>query len=171
MTDWQKSRDTAKEILTKYGITAPPVNVFEIANNEGLQIVYFRPEVESLDYAAVSGLLNNHSGTWEIFLNANDSPKRQAFTLAHELGHYFLQHKGDEYGAYWRDSLYASPKPPQEQEADMFAAELLMPADVLDKFMQDNNLTSHDSTQLAKVFGVSQTAMTFRLNNMGRTEG
>jgi hypothetical protein len=52
-------------------------------------------------------------------------PGRRNFTIAHELGHYVLGHRiasGDELAPTERT-------PYQEREADVFAAELLMPED------------------------------------------
>ncbi len=89
------------------------------------------------DYAdAFDGLLENRSGSFHIYCNLRrveqrDSP-RSRFTLAHELGHYFI----DEH----RNALLAGHVPSHpsfcdyqspnlvEIEADCFASCLLMPS-------------------------------------------
>jgi Zn-dependent peptidase ImmA (M78 family) len=166
MTDWTGTRAKANEVLTKYGFEKPPVDIFEIANSEGITLRYFTPAPDTPSIEAVSGLMNKKDGAMEIFLNVLESPQRQAFTLAHELGHHYLDHNPNEVGVYRRDSLYADPKPDIEQEADLFAAELLMPRELLNKYMKDNNLTQQDVGRLAGAFGVSTSAMGFRLKNM-----
>jgi Zn-dependent peptidase ImmA (M78 family) len=51
-----------------------------------------------------------------IAINENHGWFRKRFTIAHEIGHFFLQHKGS-----------SIPKNIQESEAHTFAAELLLP--------------------------------------------
>lgn len=160
--DWSAVRKKASEIRDKYPVLfGPPVDVFEIARSEGIEIIYFNPDTETQD---ISGLLNREDKT--IFLNADESPARQAYTLAHELAHYFLNHKPNEYGVYRRDSLYKTLKPAKEQEADFFAAELLMPRDLVEQTLKKYHLQKEDVVTLAKIFGVSRAAMTVRLKDL-----
>lgn len=154
-------KDKAEAIRRKYNLTGPPVNLFAIAPNEGIEIIYFTPNEETSD---VSGLLDKERRT--IFLNVAESAGRQNFTLAHEFAHYFLDHKSDEYGVYRRDSLYAEGKPEKEQEADCFAAELLMPEPFITKLKARYDLTDRDAPTLAKLFGVSPSAMRYRLRDL-----
>lgn len=156
--NWDMAKAKAKLIREKYGVVDPPVNLFEIAASEGIEIMYFAPNEHTKD---VSGLLDKPKK--RVFLNVNESARRQNFTLAHELAHYFLDHKSDEYGVYRRDSLYAKSKPEKEQEADYFAAELLMPQELIAKVKARYDLTNSDVLSLSKLFGVSPAAMRYRL--------
>jgi Zn-dependent peptidase ImmA (M78 family) len=158
----------AKEIRERYGIRESPVNLFDIAPNEGIEIIYFTPDDTTKN---ISGLLDKEKKT--IFLNVHDSAARQNFTLAHELAHYFLDHKPDEYGVYRRDSLYAESKPEKEQEADYFAAELLMPQELIERAKAQYGLSDNDPQALARLFGVSTSAMRYRLRDLngGRASG
>ena len=158
--EWDKARQKARDLIKQYQVSEPPVDVFDIAANEGIQIVFFNPN-EATD--KVSGLLEKD--TKKIYLNATESPKRQAFTLAHELAHYFLNHKPNEYGVYRRDAVYSS-KPPKEKEADMFAAELLMPAKLIEEAKKKYHLKDSDIAILASLFAVSDSAMRFRLKSL-----
>ncbi len=158
--DWDKARKVARELISKYNIKEPPVNVFDIAEDAGIKIVFFKPDKSTED---VSGLLEKDSK--KIYLNASESAKRQAYTLAHELAHYFLEHKPNEYGVLKRDTTYSS-KPAKEQEADMFAAELLMPRKVLIDVKKKYHLTDDDVAILASLFAVSEPAMRFRLKSL-----
>lgn len=160
--DWKKSKQTAQRLLDKYGSKVPPINVFDIASDEGLEIVYFKPDGEFHD---VSGLLDKEDR--KIYLNVEEPAERQTYTIAHELGHYLLDHKPDEYGVYKRHSFTDVDKPGAEKEADKFAAELLMPESMVTSTMKQYDLTRLDAQILAKLFGVSRSAMTFRLKSLG----
>lgn len=161
--NWTKAKAKADAIRRQYGVEEPPVNLFEIAASEGIKISYFAPNERTKD---ISGLLDKERRT--VFLNADDSAARQNFTLAHELAHHFLQHPPNEYGVYRRDSLYAKNKPEKEQEADCFAAELLMPQELVDKVKKMYRLTDSDIPALSRLFGVSPSAMRYRLKDLNR---
>jgi Zn-dependent peptidase ImmA (M78 family) len=166
MTDVDSIRAKALEIRNKYGMQEPPVNVFDIASNEGIDIVYFNPKDDTSD---VSGLFVKDEK--RVYLNADEPAERQAFTLAHELAHYFLDHKPDEYGVYKRYSLYSEKKPPREQEADLFAAELLMPRDLIAEVKKRYEVNDRDTLALSKMFGVSRSAMALRLKDLANHYG
>lgn len=151
----------ADEIRSMYGAHEPPVNLFEIARGEGIEIIYFNSTPETDD---VSGLMDKNAKC--IFLNVEESAARQSFTLAHELAHYFLNHKSNEYGVYRRDSLYVDQKPEKEREADYFAAELLMPRELIETAKSTYDLTDNDTASLAKLFGVSPSAMRYRIRKL-----
>jgi len=160
-THWDAAKVKAKEIRDRYRVQEPPVNLFEIASAEGIEIIYFKPDETTKD---VSGLLDK--ADHKIFLNVTEPAARQNFTLAHELAHYFLKHKPNEYGVYRRDSLYLDKKPEKEQEADYFAAELLMPEELISKVKKEYDLQNEDVVTLAKLFGVSTSAMRYRLKEL-----
>jgi len=159
-------KDKAREVIAKHGITKPPVNVFTIAQNEGLNIIYFAPESETTQ--RFSGLYDKDER--RIYVNINDSLERKAFTVAHELAHYFLQHRSNQYGVYLRDGFYETKKPAKEIEADVFAAELLMPRAFLDNFLKKYKLGRDDAYVLAGMFGVSRSAMQYRLKNFDASD-
>lgn len=154
----------ALHVLKRYKITQPWVDVFEIAENEGFTIKYFQPQsAKQREYAGLSK-------DKVIYLNSEDSPQRQTFTIAHELGHYFLEHNPDDFGVYYRNSFYKEDKPENEIAADLFAAALLMPRGFVIATIKKYNLdikTSADVFTLARLFGVSKTAMKWRLHNLG----
>lgn len=158
--EWDNARQVARSVISRNHISDPPVNVFEIAKNEGIEVVFFRPTQKT---EGVSGVLEKPKK--RIYLNALESPKRQAYTLAHELGHYFLKHRTNEYGVYRRDTTY-EVKLPKEKEADMFAAELLMPRRMLLHIKKTYGLTDNDANILANMFAVSESAMRYRLKSL-----
>jgi Zn-dependent peptidase ImmA (M78 family) len=162
---WDLIRQKIGEIRKKYRLDEPPFNLFEVAKGEGFQIIYFTPTEETY---SISGLLEKE-GKKVIYLNVTESAARQNFTLAHELAHYFLRHPSNEYGVYRRDSFYAE-KPEKEQEADYFAAELLMPKKLIKKTKKLYSLQDDDVQSLARLFGVSTSAMRYRLKELSHEE-
>jgi len=111
---------------------------------------------------AVSGMLLPRER--QIWLNASEGAPRRRFTLAHELGHWVCQHlEGKTAPVYCRAAdVQAEPIAADralEREANLFAAELLMPES------QVRNEWSRSTTvgELAVTFGVSAAAMHWRL--------
>lgn len=101
-------------------------------------------------------------GYYVIEVNKNHHPNRQRFTLAHELGHYALQH-GNKTDTLYRDSDMDSN--PDEVEANAFAAEILMPASAIRHLVFNKGVTTIQD--LAQQLWVSEQAMLYRLKNLG----
>lgn len=150
----------ARDVLNKYWNFDIPVDVEKIARHMGVSVHYYphlgRPE----DDISGSFRIVNNKPICEI--RNSDASVRQRFTLAHELGHFVLNH-----GAAFRDNAanfnsYTTDY--REYEANQFAAELLMPENAIDYFVRQSNLTVG---QLAAKFNVSGAAMEFRLKNLG----
>lgn len=90
-----------------------------------------------------------------IFLRKGAPWDRLRFTLAHELGHLVLHHH-----------LRGLPEEP-EPEADMFAAEFLMPAANI-KNLFSASLTLNDLARLKERWGVSMQALLMRAQSLAR---
>ena len=119
----------------------------------------------------LSGLLLSDRG--EIWVNAaegQDWPGRRRFTIGHELGHWCL-HRTDGEPLYCRAAVVdpqepaADERPPRpvfEEEADAFAAALLMPAELmLREYERDRDFFS-----MCERFNVSQKAMSRRMHQV-----
>jgi Zn-dependent peptidase ImmA (M78 family) len=118
--------------------------------------------VERADLDGVAGLL--YPAERRILLNANDIPARRRFTLAHELGHWVCQClEGREAPVFCRteDISTAGAERALEREANVFAAELLMPESEVRRSFQGS------LADIAAAFGVSPDAMSWRLYNFG----
>jgi Zn-dependent peptidase ImmA (M78 family) len=123
--DFWRAETQAAEVLAARRISALPVDPFGIATREGIVC-------EKLKGSGVSGCLCGAGDMFSIFYN--DSISRDGFrrfTVAHELGHYFLEGHykhifADGNSRHVSDSGYSSDDP-FEREADAFAAALLMP--------------------------------------------
>jgi hypothetical protein len=122
----------------------------------------------------LSGLLLPGAG--EIWVNAaeaRDWPARRRFTISHELGHWCLHRAG---GAVWCRSNTVDPEdgtdavarrayPPEESQANEFAAALLMPAPLVQRHYDRLRRRDPDGCfqQLCRIFGASGAAMSRRL--------
>ena len=119
---------------------------------------------------AFDGMLEHRDGRFHIFCNADRVGERDAprarFTLAHELGHYYI----DEH----RNALAAGRAPAHrslcdyvsqnlaEQEADHFAANLLMPHDRFGAKARTAPAGLAGILSLAGMFGASLTSTAIR---------
>jgi len=116
---------------------------------------------EDEHYQNVSGAFDRNSST--IFISNKDTQERQAFTVAHEIGHFKL-HQEVNTELFYRNYMWQFDNPDlakQETEANWFAASLLMPREAVKKLWD-----GHDVDGLARVFGVSKSAMYYRLKNL-----
>lgn len=167
----RRARSAARALRARYGMRTPPIDVFKIALDE-------RVQVEKGDLGdGVSGLLVRDGDRVIIGVNALHVRTRQRFSVAHELGHHML-HGGRElfvdkdYLVSFRDSKSAHGTDPLEIEANQFAAELLMPADLVREVLTRQPMDIDDDAalrQLAAQFDVSLSAMSIRLSALGLT--
>lgn len=146
--------------LATFGGPDVPVPVESIAEDLlGLRI-------SERDGLACSGLLV--PARREILVNAREAAEsegRKRFTIAHELGHWVCQVLEGRWLPVFCRAVEApnGKNPPEEREANVFAAELLMPeAAVRAAF------GAHGSTaETAAALRVSQEALGWRLYNLG----
>lgn len=132
----------------------------------------------------------NNGQTYIVINRAIDNEGRKHFTIAHELGHYFLSHQLKQNTFYCSKNEIVEEglwKDPIEQEANYFASCLLMPEEkVKNAFLamlatsrkatvKDYlNVTSdgtfgvwvHIRDELTKRYGVSEAALRYRLQQL-----
>jgi Zn-dependent peptidase ImmA (M78 family) len=174
-TTWSMHRKKicrAADALLELGqVTEPPVPVERLARLRGAQLRYVPYEGD------LSGLIYQEDGRIIIGINALHAKTRQRFTIAHELGHLEL-HQGDElhvdrrFPVQRRDANSSQATDPAEINANAFAAELLMPRQLLTRDVQTapQALDYEDDEfvrLLADRYKVSVQAMLFRLTNLG----
>ena len=154
------SRQKAIDILSLCKNDSVPIDLGVIAKKLGLQIVpYGFPD-------SMSALFLIEEGVRVIGVNKNHSNVRRRFSVAHELGHFISGHEDfshDNVEHIDREKKYLNSFYRMEEEADEFAAELLMPEFLLKK---DFSLLNGDIEALAKKYEVSQQAMTIQLINL-----
>ncbi len=118
--------------------------------------------VEVRDDLTVSGMLL--PAERRILVRSDEPAQRRRFTIAHELGHWICQClEGEMRPIYCRAAeIGVDPEAKAlEREANIFAANLLMPESALRGI-------AHDAAPA--LFGVSDEAMAWRLFNLGLTE-
>jgi len=86
------------------------------------------------------------------------APVRQKFSVAHELGHLYMGHM------HGGSSIDINSASYDEIEANRFAAQLIMPPDMLKK---DIKAGSKDVKLLAKRYVVSEEALWWQISNSG----
>jgi Zn-dependent peptidase ImmA (M78 family) len=162
-------RDVALRLFSKHGTGRPPVDVEKIATQLGAAIHKNRVEDD------VSGFLVWQKAGPIIGVNARHSLNRQRFTIAHEIGHIVLHPQlslriDESFAVKLRSDKSRRGDDADEKEANLFAAELLMPANLItDDIRRIGVLDLHDERRiedLAKSYQVSTQAMTIRLQQV-----
>lgn len=165
-------RALAEECATKYNpenvAPFPYANVLE--ERKDLEIYFV-----DLEDQAVSGVTLFKDGKFNILINNNKPETRQNFTLAHELGHYFLHQDvlKQQHGIIDGDDTLDNPRvlyrasgdsgKKIEVETNNFAASLIMPADLVRRAWE----ATRSIEDCARIFKVSAVAMSVRLTRLG----
>lgn len=161
----------AWRVLFRNVVTAPPVNVDEVAQREGLNF-----EVDAFPDDRTSGFyFDEPNGRGRAVINARHHRLRQRFTKAHELAHHlidepvFVRATGMPYlqlasahrgrGRHWAH--------------ERFAGALLMPRPWLGDFMRQKGWQLERDpliVAVARAFDVSRAAAEVRLRELGYIE-
>ncbi len=154
--DKWKPLNEAQRILKEINISNPPIDVYMVAK-------YLNIKVEDLvGPNHLSGVVGSKKEK-AIYVNKAHPKVRQRFTIAHEIGHVVLHgfSESSKKGLLFRMGENHDPK---EIEANRFAAELLMPKEMMDMECEKygESLENHIS-DLAHKFNVSEAALSIRL--------
>jgi Zn-dependent peptidase ImmA (M78 family) len=156
-TEFVTTSDGLLRFASANGIELCPLDVKTLAEKAGIEVDY-EPLNED-----ISGSLRRINGKWRITVNKHHHPRRQRYTIAHELGHYILhRHQEDVF----EDHVFfrGVGRSTQEWEANTFASEILMPEDEFKRLVRDG---IDDIDKLAKKFGVSTLALRIRAKELG----
>lgn len=164
-----------EQLLKEQNIDSTPVPIKELAIALGIDVRY-EPADDNL-----SGFLIRDAKHRRVVIgvNSSHSSKRQRFTIAHEIGH-FLLHEGkklhvDRTGNMMRVQCRNEDSSKgidvEEKEANLFAAEVLMPRSFIKSDLAKiETLDLQDEQVLKKMadsYKVSIQALTFRLAYLG----
>lgn len=156
----QRIETLAEDVLREvYGDLANidlPIDPSRVAEKYGLNVFS-----STFTDPAISGIYDKNKR--DLHVAGDEYLPRQLFTMGHELGHFFLHEDKEEEVFYRRDALVLEGKPVEETEADWFASTLLMPAALIRAFWD----ITKNVERLAENFGVSESAMRWRLHNLG----
>lgn len=150
----------AQKLLIDSKAQYPPVGIDDILQYLGIKkLPYKFPQ-------HISAVLMKMNTVTVVGVNKEHHPRRQNFSIAHEIGHFILGHHTEtiidsEEISEGRFDITAENKF-QEQEANCFASELLMPAESLRReFSKLKNAKT-----LAELYSVSEQALWIRLMNL-----
>lgn len=166
----RRIRAEVEGLLARPTAVARPLPVARLARELGINVV-FRPFEGEED---ISGFYLREKGEEVIGVNRAQSPNRQRFTIAHELGHARLEakdgmHIDTRFVFKFRDGVSSQAVDRDEMAANAFAAQLLMPeAEIRERVLQGFDMTDDRALRdLCRHFGVSQQALMFRMMNLG----
>ncbi|HSD08858.1 ImmA/IrrE family metallo-endopeptidase [Flavobacterium sp.] len=161
--------EKAEEVLKNENFHTPGFDIFKLIKKLNIEVV---PKQFNDD---ISGFLAINNGKVVISYNVNEGLERRRFTVAHELGHFFLHSKSQPLFVdkppkiMYRNNASSTGEVLKEREANAFAAAILMPQSLIiseiDKLIEND--ASEIISKLAKKFKVSEQAMSFRLSNLG----
>lgn len=160
---------TANDLLDSHWNGILPIDPFVIASSN-LVNIQLDKTLQSDQDGPFSSILLYENDQYIILLNALEHQNRQRFAASHALGHIFCHHIGSDGSRSFRDpfsnlgGLSNLQMDYRETEANNFAAELLIPEKILKYLIRVRGIT--DISELAKLFVVSEKAMSFRLNNL-----
>ena len=158
----QEAENEARELIQRLKIEALPICPFKIAKEHDITI-----EPKGSSGPGVSGYLVRIGDVFGIqYADHIDSQGFINFTVAHELGHYFIPghpealFKGKN-GVHQSKSGFVSDDI-YEKQADNFAKELLMPEDLFRKAMDRSEIGLKAIEALANTCNTSLTATAIR---------
>ena len=145
-----------------------PLDITSLVEKHGIKIV--EREVER----SVTGVLVIDSTPVTILVNRAFDAKEQRFSLAHLLGHFVLHKKlSPMFVDFLRPTEHKRNdrvRQSLEREADEFAAELLMPEDIIRKYVIEKPCEVGAGSvihPIAARFGVSELTLALRLSQFG----
>lgn len=158
----------AKKVISEYQLNYP-LNIEQFCQN--LNIKIFEKDLD------MDACLIIKNGKTFILLNKYNYSKRK-FSIAHELGHYFLDNHNElMFSCFDIESGSKSNNMEQEREADEFASELLIPSNKIEKKLledisfeiikqlQEEFQTSLKSTAIKAVKSYPDSAILVMLKN------
>ncbi len=154
-------KEAAKEIRKIWNIETdkPIYDLISLIEDSGIKLY-----LHDFKFQKTFGLsVNKEDGGPAIIVNNNEqiSVERKLFTIAHELAHLIL-HKSSFNGEFTEENK------PEEDQADMFAGELLMPEEAFVKqWKAHSGISWIDAVlQIKQYFGVSYQTVLYRLNDL-----
>ncbi|HFK5574950.1 hypothetical protein BAS06_02955 [Elizabethkingia miricola] len=120
-------------------------------------------------------IIDDKNNKVTIGINQKSSHERKNFTMAHELGHYILHNDRsnmflDKVFYRKKSEGYTTKEEKIEKEANYFAANILMPENLVFQEIEKLDMDLYEDSsikKLAQTFNVSSSAMSFRLINLG----
>lgn len=172
--NYRNIKERAEQFCSQNGIVEYPVEIVRICNENGLKVF------EEYLGSDVSGLIVLDDKEWPkyetnqfIVVNLAELAERRRFTIAHELAHFVLHRNGSTLYAHRDMANGLASRSRIEQEANYFAANILMPEILMREKVQDIKEKAWGSLsdytlirELADSFVVSKSAVEIRLKQL-----
>lgn len=162
--DWlNKSNNKIRQILEEVNESVPltfPIPIYKVVKQYIPDVRIFMIRSTDQDINATVSALATHDMTngWIIGVNGNESPKRQRFSIAHELAHIVLMPNPASIVYCGKNNDW------EEKLCDIFAGNILMPDEMVSQYY--NNLSSKPFLEeVATAFQVSPQVAYIRLTN------
>lgn len=154
----------ARELLHQLKIPpVPPICPFSICEQLGIKIAW-----EPLDGVEALLIKNpKHNNAYIILQEGQAYQKRELFTVSHELGHFFIpSHLSALYKCSSNDIFNFRSNNSEEEEANRFAAELLMPSNWLKEKLKKSEASLDFIKAISTECETSLTSTAFRVAEM-----
>lgn len=170
--DFSKREDAhrkAEEVRSHLRLGVGPISDMDTIC-QMLGITLYRTSMGADLSRVPSGAFLNHPEIgFSILVNLDMTPGRRRFTVAHELAHALFHSNKNRF-------VISQGGGSLERFADNFAAEFLMPAEGVRRYMEDTGLPSKieeaaDSIQIQRYFNVSWAMALVQLRRMGMMSG
>jgi Zn-dependent peptidase ImmA (M78 family) len=156
------------EFIAEENIVRGSVNLKKIAKKDDIEIHY-----DSFGNF-FTGMLQYEDGLFDIFVNLDmvrsEKYPRARFTVAHELGHYFIDNHRNQlkkgYSLSYDKNLTYFSNHPVEREANLFATNLLMPKERFIKMASNFEVGIDAIKALSKQFKTSLTSTAIQYQNL-----
>jgi Zn-dependent peptidase ImmA (M78 family) len=158
------AKAAARKIISYYGITEPnDIDVSAIAVDRNLLILD-----KNIDGSQGRLICRGENGIITIDSKIQ-TEARKRFVIAHELGHFELHKNRTNINICNEESFLEHYKTSEfENEANIFAGELLMPEQILTKFDKPKGFTKLHLSNLSQIFNVSLSACALRYVEEGK---
>jgi hypothetical protein len=159
----------ANEFLYRFRLSGPPFDPFEYADALGVTVEF--GDIEA-DGVFISGNGKEKIVLRRDFSRSTSRTRRTNFTLAHEIGHFVIR---EEIAPRVSREKYRRPRVNdgvrglpetdivEERLCDIFAAELLMPSEIIGKDLNVYGVSPETMLHLSERYEVSLTALLSRV--------
>lgn len=155
--NFRKAEQEASSLIEQYGITSPDhIRLKDIAFDKKVTVV----EGE-LKGAAASLVRTGEYATIRVDKDERNE-YRKRFSIAHELGHYVLNHRQSIARFCSNDDMMSWYNKTQETEANFFASELILPNKLLRPRCDVREVNFEPIKNIANEFRASMTATSIR---------
>jgi Zn-dependent peptidase ImmA (M78 family) len=152
------ARQAASEVLRAHTDGTVPVDPYRVAKRLGMKVrrVMFKEDISG-------ALVVRRGKTPEVLVSVLDSPQRQRFTCAHEIGHYIERvNRADPELEFGFLDKRGAKQDAHEYYADEFAGSLLMPEHEVRRLVD----AGVSPIEMAGIFDVSIPAMRLRMSKL-----